>query len=116
MNVEIRTVAVRFLFWEYLFRIFGVGSLQCVYRAQRYTCTYVRASSGYNLEISPHSPNVPSSAEVYPAFLPTLPTAAVAVANAVAVAALSAVGTDVQPAHDSTSESNILKLAYEKYK
>jgi hypothetical protein len=26
MNVEIRT---QFLFWEYLFRVFGIGSLQC---------------------------------------------------------------------------------------
>jgi hypothetical protein len=29
INAEIETVAAKFLFWEYLFRILGIGSLQC---------------------------------------------------------------------------------------
>jgi hypothetical protein len=30
MIVEAGTVAAQFLFWEYLFRIFDIGSLQCI--------------------------------------------------------------------------------------
>jgi hypothetical protein len=29
MNVKIGTVATQFLFWDYLFQNFGIGSLQC---------------------------------------------------------------------------------------
>jgi hypothetical protein len=29
LNVEIGTVVAHFLFWEYLFKIFGIGPLQC---------------------------------------------------------------------------------------
>ncbi len=32
MNVEIANVATKFLFWEYLFQIFSIGSLQCTWR------------------------------------------------------------------------------------
>jgi hypothetical protein len=29
MNVEIGTVVAQYISWEYLFQIFGIGSLQC---------------------------------------------------------------------------------------
>jgi hypothetical protein len=30
MNLKIGTVATQFFFWEYLFRIFSIDSLQCI--------------------------------------------------------------------------------------
>jgi len=50
MNVEIGTGAPIFLFWEYLFQIFGIMSLQCMDPAPDSVfciCTTVSASSGH---------------------------------------------------------------------
>ncbi len=44
MNVETGSLAARFLFWEYLFWIFGIGSLQCSNIGLTVVCRLTRAS------------------------------------------------------------------------
>jgi hypothetical protein len=48
MNVEIETETLIFFFWEYLFRNFGILSLQCVERFLYRSCqrSYVRTLVG----------------------------------------------------------------------
>jgi hypothetical protein len=46
MNVEIGTEAPIFLFWEYLFQIFGILSLQCSYTMTHVTLNQLTPDSG----------------------------------------------------------------------
>jgi hypothetical protein len=49
MNVGIGTVAAQFLFWAYIFRIFGIVSLQCMHSTLPYVVG--RADYGFDYEI-----------------------------------------------------------------
>jgi hypothetical protein len=44
MNVEIGTVAAQLLFWEYLFKILVIGSLQCI----REKKVFLQTSNGFH--------------------------------------------------------------------
>jgi hypothetical protein len=53
MNVENAAVAVQFLYWEYLFRILGIVSLQCKRQRRRVAVTE-RTLKLYHLALSPY--------------------------------------------------------------
>jgi hypothetical protein len=61
MNVEIGTVAVQFLLWEYLFSIFGIGNLAL----QRQNATPRKGISGL-------SPNFHIHVSVRELYIPTM--------------------------------------------
>jgi hypothetical protein len=55
MNVEIGTETPIFYFWEYLFRNFGILSLQCAQKPQQ-NCTFMNSASGYKARTAPPVP------------------------------------------------------------
>jgi hypothetical protein len=66
MNVEIGTEAPIFLFWEYLFQIFGILSLQCInsWNLQKIAAEQPmlgQAFSNYSITVKHHARRVTHS-------------------------------------------------------
>ncbi len=53
MNEGIGTVALQFLFWEFMFRIFGIISLQCRILVQKIGFELLKKNNCYVDKISP---------------------------------------------------------------
>jgi hypothetical protein len=63
MNVEIGTEALIFLFWEYLFQIFGILSLQCRHQKWWRNSRMQHNSKNAKKEGTPVTSGMPTSEE-----------------------------------------------------